>query len=43
MAEKPDGRRTSRMWTEWAAVAAQWASVLVAIQEIVDRWVLPHI
>ncbi|MFE0175013.1 hypothetical protein ACFWZ2_22085 [Streptomyces sp. NPDC059002] len=42
MAEKPEGRRTTRRWTEWAVMAAPWASLLVAVQEIVDRWVFPH-
>ncbi|WP_276314403.1 hypothetical protein [Streptomyces sp. WAC 01529] len=43
MAEKPDGRRTTRTWTDWAALSAPWLSLLVVIQEIVDKWVLPHV
>ncbi|MEU5688661.1 hypothetical protein [Streptomyces venezuelae] len=43
MAEKPDGRRTISTWTERAALSAPWVSLLVMIQEIIDRWVLPHV
>ena len=40
MAEKPDGRRTPRRWTDWVALSAQGASLVYVIQQIIDRWVL---
>ncbi|MEV5975691.1 hypothetical protein [Streptomyces sp. NPDC052114] len=43
MAEKPDGRRTIHTWTEWAALSAPWISLVLLIQEIVEKWVLPHV
>ncbi|MGV2915467.1 MULTISPECIES: hypothetical protein [Streptomyces] len=43
MAEKPDGRRTLRTWTDRAALAAPWVSLLLVIQKIIDEWVLPHV
>ncbi|MEU6824887.1 hypothetical protein ABZ921_30015 [Streptomyces atriruber] len=43
MAEKPDGRRTIRTWTERVALTAQWVSLLMMVQEIIDRWILPHV
>ncbi|WP_420033598.1 hypothetical protein ACN2WE_14085 [Streptomyces sp. cg28] len=43
MPEIPDGRRSTRTWTEWATLAAPWASILIAIERIFEDWVLPHL
>ncbi|MFK4064577.1 hypothetical protein [Streptomyces sp. NPDC029674] len=42
MADKPEGRRAGT-WTDWAAHAAPWASLLLALAECLERWVLPHV
>ncbi|MFF1376716.1 hypothetical protein [Streptomyces sp. NPDC058308] len=43
MAEKPDGRRTTRTWTDRVVLSAPWVSLLALVQEIIDKWVLPHV
>lgn len=43
MADKPEGRRATRTWTDWAAHAAPWASLLLALGECFEKWVLPHV
>ncbi|MGA4842001.1 hypothetical protein [Streptomyces sp. G45] len=43
MAEKPEGRRTTRTWTDRAALAAPWASLVIVICKVIEDWVLPHV
>ncbi|MEV0688676.1 hypothetical protein [Streptomyces sp. NPDC050388] len=41
--EEPEGRRTTRTWAERVALVAPVLNLILAIQKIVEEWVLPHV
>ncbi|WP_406126660.1 hypothetical protein [Streptomyces sp. NBC_00989] len=41
--EEPSGRRTKHTWTEKIAFALPWVNLLLAIQQIVERWTHSHL